>query len=104
VAVEHAEHREQCGLPRPGWAHDGDELASGDVDRDLPQNEEAAVALGDGLVEVAQLDHSYLRATSGLSFAARRAGRSLAVSETSVSRATTPTNVGGSAAPTAYRS
>src|SRR5439155_9013365 len=100
VGVEHAEHREQRGLPRPGWAHDGDELARGDLDGDLPQNEEAAVALGHALVEALELDHSDLRAVSGSSCAARRAGRYLASSETSVSRATTPRNVGGSPART----
>src|SRR6059058_6512316 len=71
----HAEHGKQRGLPRPGWAHDGDELPRGDLERDLPQDEEAAVALGDGLVEVLELDHSYLRATIGSTCAARRAGR-----------------------------
>src|SRR5437899_3861157 len=87
VAVEHAEHREQCGLPRPGWAHDGDELASGDVERDLPQDEQAAVALGDGLVEVLELDHSYLNATMGSTRAARRAGNQPASRATALNNA-----------------
>src|SRR5437764_4200726 len=104
VAVEHAEHREQRGLPRPGWTHDRDELAGGDVDGDLPQQEQAAVPLGDGLVEVLELDHSDLRATIGSTRAARRAGRQLATSETIASNATTPTNVVGSLARTPYRS
>src|SRR5439155_19447056 len=83
VAVEHAEHGEQRGLPRPGWAHDGDELARGDVDRDLPQDEQAAVPLGDGLVEGAKGDHRgsgpYSRsATVGASLEARRAGNHVA--------------------------
>src|SRR5690349_16937432 len=75
VAIQHAEDREQSGLPRPGWAHDRDEFLRGDVERELAQDEQAAVALGDGLVEVVERDHSYLRATIGSTRAARRAGR-----------------------------
>src|SRR5439155_3696952 len=83
VAVEHAEDRQQGGLPRPGWTHDRDELARGDVDRDLPQDEEPAVPLGDGLVEGAKGDHRgsgpYSRsATVGASLEARRAGNHVA--------------------------
>src|SRR5436190_1094474 len=83
VAVEHAEDGEQRGLPRPGWTHDRDELARGDVDRNLPQDEEPAVPLGDGLVEGAKGDHRgsgpYSRsATVGASLEARRAGNHVA--------------------------
>src|SRR5207245_2523816 len=96
VAVEHAEHGEQRGLPRPGGAHDGDELASGDVERDLPQDEQAAVALGDGLVEVLELDHSYLNATMGSTRAARRAGNQPASRATALNNAIATTYATGS--------
>src|SRR5438105_1333567 len=98
VAVEHAEHGEQGGLPRPGRPHDGNELAGGDVDRDLPQDEEATVPLGDGLVEVLELDHSARIASAGSTDDPFQAGVKQAAAATDISVAAAATNVQGSVA------
>ena len=55
--VEHAQDGQERRLARAGRAHDGDEVAVGDVEVDAPQEEELTCALLHRLLDVAQLDH-----------------------------------------------
>src|ERR1051325_11570272 len=102
VPVEHAEHRKQRGLAGAGGAHDRHELARCNGEGDLAQDVEPAVALGDGLLEVGELNHSDLKTTIGSTRAARRAGRELASSDASANTRATPPKVDGSLGLTPY--
>ncbi len=53
VAVEHSQHREQRGLPRPRRSHDRHEIALRDVERDPAQHELSPIAFGERLLDVA---------------------------------------------------
>src|SRR5262245_45192337 len=103
-AVVHAEDVQQRGLAGPRRSHDRDELAVLDVGVQPTEYVGAADAVRVGLLDGAECDqhgdYSVLRALTGSTRVARRAGRYAAASRTPTSVAHTPANVAGSVAPT----
>src|SRR5690606_25422736 len=58
LMVEHPQDPEERGLPRARRAHDRDELALADIQRDATQHERPRRARADHLLDVAETDHS----------------------------------------------
>src|SRR5216684_6010215 len=58
-AIEHSDDAEQRGFSRAGRAHEGDELAVLNIQRDAPQDEKLAASRLEGLLEISHLNQRF---------------------------------------------